>query len=91
MTDELKSPMFSCLSQVTYGPRVQAKPVDCGTSFYFSLVEGRRACVPQGSKIGAEITLFEKGLGNSGDNRTASPSKLETVTFFSVRLCESQL
>lgn len=49
-------------------------------------------CVQQASNIGAEITLLKKWVGNSGDYKTAFPSsKLETVTLFSVRLCESQL
>lgn len=42
MTYELKSPMFCCLSQVTYGPRVQAKAVYCSAAFSFIIVEGRR-------------------------------------------------
>lgn len=45
MTDELKSPMFCCLSRVTYGIRAQAKVVDCGASFSSALVEGRRVSV----------------------------------------------
>jgi len=42
VTYELKSPIFCCLSQLTYGARVQAKAVDCGASFSFPMVEGRR-------------------------------------------------
>lgn len=45
MTDELKSAVFCCLSQVTYGPRVPAKAVDCGASFSFALGEGRTVSV----------------------------------------------
>lgn len=76
---------------------LQVQAVDCMCFFFFFLFSlykkaGECLCVPQYHNVGAEITVLEKGAGNSRDYRIAFlSSKIDYVTSFSVRVCESQL